>query len=61
MDGDSLTFTLPFEQIVYERLIDIRDDITSNVMYGAIIDEDLNPANPKAHIFYRENFFAYCY
>ena len=55
LDGDSLTFELPFEQIVYERLPNIVDGVLSNVQYGAIIDEELQPANPKAHIFYSRN------
>ena len=58
LDGDSLTFKLPFEQFVYERLRDINDTNNgtnrSNVMYGAIIDEELAPASPKPHIFYSQ-------
>ena len=54
MDGDSLTFKLPFEQIVYERLPDINDNVLTNIMYGAIIGDDLAPVNPKGHIFYAQ-------
>lgn len=52
LDGDSLDFEIPFEQIVYERLIDINDEATTNIMYGGIFDETISPVNPKAHIFY---------
>jgi hypothetical protein len=53
LDGDSYEIELPFEQIVYERLFDIaQDNVQTRVQYGAIIDESLNPANPKAHIHY---------
>ncbi len=52
LDGESLSFELPFEQIVYERLTDQNDNTLTNIQYGAIIDEDREPANPKAHIFY---------
>ena len=52
LDGESLTFTLPFEQIVYERLTDQASGDITNIQYGAVIDEDLEPASPKAHIFY---------
>jgi len=52
LDGDSLTFELPFEQILYERLTDQVDDSITKIQYGAIIDEDREPANPAAHIFY---------
>mgnify|MGYP003634025980 FL=1 len=51
-DGDSLTFTLPFEQVVYERLTELDSGGQTNIQYGAIIGEDLEPASPKAHIFY---------
>ena len=53
LDGDSYEIELPFEQIVYERLSDINlENVLTNVQYGAIIDEDLKPANPKAHLHY---------
>ena len=52
LDGDSFTVELPFEQIQYERLIDVQDGVVSDMQYGAVIDEDLAPANPKAHIHY---------
>lgn len=52
LDGESLTFTLPFEQIVYERLTDQSTNQQTNIQYGAIIGEDLEAVNPKAHIFY---------
>ena len=55
LDGDKLDYTLPFEQIVYERLKDINTNSTTDIQYGAIIDEDLKPANPKPHIFYSVN------
>ncbi len=52
LDGDSLTFEVPFEQIVYERLNDQNSGDLTNIQYGAIIDEELQPANPSAHIHY---------
>lgn len=55
LDGDSLDFELPFEQILYERLIDLNDNVETNLQYGAIIDLELSPANPKAHLFYNVN------
>jgi hypothetical protein len=55
LDGDSLDFELPFEQIVYERLYDLNDDIQTNFQYGAVIDLELSPSNPKPHIFYNVN------
>jgi hypothetical protein len=52
LDGDSLDFQLPFEQIVYERLIDLKHNVQTNIMYGGIFDDTISPVNPKAHIFY---------
>jgi len=56
LEGESLDIELPFEQVVYERLNDTNgvDDI--DLMYGAIINTDLNPVNPKPHIFYNQRY-----
>jgi hypothetical protein len=54
LDGETLEFTLPFEQIIYERLIDSNDNEYVELQYGAAIDETLAAVNPKPHIFYRE-------
>lgn len=54
LDGSTLEIQLPFEQVIYERLNDINGNETINLMYGAIIDESLSPANPKAHVFYNQ-------
>lgn len=55
LDGEKLEFKLPFEQIVYERLIDQNDNASTQVQYGAVVDETIEPVNPKAHIFYNVN------
>ena len=55
LDGDSLEVTVPFEQVQYERLIDVNSSEATNIQYGAIIDESLEPVSPKAHIFYNIN------
>ena len=52
LDGDSLIFELPFEQFVYERLTDQLDNSQTKIQYGAIIDEEREPASPSAHIHY---------
>lgn len=54
LDGDSLEIELPFEQIVYERLIDLDGNGNTNIMYGGIFDRQIEPANPKAHLFYNQ-------
>lgn len=52
LDGDSLEFKVPFEQIIYDRLIDTYTNDITTIQYGAIINETLDTVNPKAHIFY---------
>tara|TARA_R110000772_G_scaffold152778_1_gene263645 strand:- start:2798 stop:5164 length:2367 start_codon:yes stop_codon:yes gene_type:complete len=54
-DGESLKFTVPFEQVVYERLTDEGNGLKTVIQYGAIIGEDLEPASPKAHLFYNRS------
>lgn len=55
LDGESLEIELPFEQVIYERLIDINDSIQTNTQYGAIIAENLEPTSIKPHLFYNIN------
>jgi hypothetical protein len=52
LDGNSLDYKIPFEQIVFERLLDLDDNELTNIQYGSIIDESLNPVNPKPVIYY---------
>ena len=53
LDGGTYEIELPFEQIVYERLYNIAEENQlTRIQYGAIIDENLSPANPKAHLHY---------
>lgn len=51
LEGESLTIELPFEQIVYEKFPD------TNIMYGGIFDDKVEPVNPAPHIFYNVNVF----
>lgn len=55
LEGDTLEYEIPFEQFLYERLNDLETNSQTSVQYGAIIDEDLKPVNPKANIFYNIN------
>jgi len=52
LDGGKLESTLPFEQVVYEKLIDTYTGDETGILYGSIIDKNLNAVNIKAHIFY---------
>jgi hypothetical protein len=55
IDGDDLDYEVKFEQIVYERLIDINGVDSVNFQYALLQDESLNPVKPKAHIHYNYN------
>ena len=55
LEGDSFTLKLPFEQVIFERLEDQVDGLAGNFTYGAIVDEDNEPVNPKPIIFYNYN------
>ena len=55
LDGSSLKFKLPFEQVLFERLTNQLDSELTNIQYGAIIDESLDPTAPKMQLFYNVN------
>jgi len=52
LDGDKLELILPFEQILFERLNDLQNNTQTNIQYGLVLDDKLEPANPKPVIFY---------
>jgi hypothetical protein len=55
LDGESYDVKLPFEQVIYERLININTGGLSSFMYGGIFDESIEPVNPKLHLHYVQN------
>jgi hypothetical protein len=55
IDGTSQKIKLPFEQIIYERLNDVNDNLQTNIQYASLIDLDRNKTSVKAHIFYNVN------
>lgn len=55
LDGESFEVKLPFEQVVYERLVDLDDNTQTNIMYGGIFDETIQGVNPKPHLHYVYN------
>jgi len=55
LDGTKLEFTLPFETILFERLTDTFFGQQTQIQYGAIIDDSLEPVNPKMTLFYNIN------
>jgi hypothetical protein len=52
LDGESFTLEIGFEQIPIERLYDQTDNVPSNCMYGAAIDESFETVVPKPFIHY---------
>lgn len=52
LDGDSYEIDVPFETVVYDRLIDVNTNITTNVMYAPFIDLELASTVPKTNLFY---------
>ena len=55
IDGEKKEINLPFEVIIYDRLVDQNDGTTTSVMYAPVIDEERKPVNPKPHIHYISN------
>jgi len=55
LEGDSLGIEVPFEQIIYERLIDLNGNAQTNIMYGGIFNDKIEPVSPDVHIFYNIN------
>lgn len=55
LDGESLEVKVPFEQIIYERLNDLNDNVQTNIMYAGIFNAQIEKANPAPHLFYNSN------
>jgi hypothetical protein len=58
IDGKEENFSVGFETIVYERLLDISGGLTgnqTNVMYAPITNEERKAVNPAPHIHYITN------
>lgn len=52
LDGSKLEISLPFENMVNERLRDLADNTNISFQYGYSVDESLNPTVPKPVLFY---------
>lgn len=55
LDGEKEEIKLPFEQVVYERLIDLNTETDTSNMCGQIIDDKYEAVNIKPHIHYVVN------
>ena len=56
IEGGSIAFDLPFENMVYERIVDVNDsENVRQVQYGLVQDENLDFVTLKPHIHYIHN------
>lgn len=55
IDGESLDYKVPFEQIVYERLTDIDGVDEVGIQYALLANDLIDPVKPKAHLHYNYN------
>jgi len=52
IDGSTVDIQLPFEQVIYERLVNTYTNTNTNIQYGALIDEKLALVHINPHIHY---------
>lgn len=52
LDGETLEISLPFETVIFERLKDSNTNALTTIQYGLIANETIEPAKPKAVIYY---------
>lgn len=54
VDGESIDVKLLFENMVYEKLVDLSGNDTINFMYGLMANDSLEPVTVNAHLHYVE-------
>lgn len=55
INGDSLDFELPFEQIIYEKIKDLsKENTDTRIQYGLLQDENTDFVTIKPHVHYIE-------
>lgn len=55
IDGGDVNYELPFENMVYERLLDLNNSDQVNIVYGLTADSSLEPVSIKPHLHYVNN------
>jgi hypothetical protein len=51
LDGEEFEIELDFEQMVYEKLIDLNTNNETNIVYGLATDRGIDGVIPEPHIF----------
>lgn len=52
LDGEEYEIEVPFEQMVYEKLLDLNDNTETNVVYGLALSPDLGDTTPEPHLLF---------
>lgn len=52
LEGTEFEVELPFENMIYERIVDLDDSILTELMYGYIVDNSESPTGMEPHIHY---------
>lgn len=55
LDGNKLEIKLPFENIIFERILDSSDTTFTNVQYGYCVDKEQNTVVTAPLLFYNNN------
>ncbi len=55
LDGDKLEIKLPFENIIFERILDLSDTTFTDIQYGYAVDKEQSAIVTAPVIFYNNN------
>ena len=55
IDGEEYLVQLPFEKVIYEKLLDDNDEVYTNIQYGYFVDQNDNPIKGSPLLFYNCN------
>ena len=55
IDGEEYLVQLPFEKVIYEKLLDDNDEVYTNIQYGYFVDKNDNSIKGSPLLFYNCN------